>query len=193
MSLVNILPKKIIVVNGPDGSGKTTFCQKLQQGIMAKGLSCDRCSIWDGLVSLKGFSGKKDVYQYLATLSPKSRVLFLASAILASMEAKKSAERLIVDSYYYKYLATEIVLGLSATDAIAVKTLFPEPDVHIFLPTKIEECASRKTEFTSYECGFQETTRENFLLFQNQVLPILEELSKGSLFCTEEQAHDLCT
>lgn len=159
--------KKLIVITGPDGSGKSTVIGELVKRIP----NSIEVSIWD---AMRGglFSSKQAVDEYLCTLHPDARSLFLAHAMTQSMgmAQKSNAEVLLINAYFFKYFTTERALGTSPQLLEDLAEQFPQPDLVIFLESEPTLGASRKKRLSKYECGTMDATMENFLEFQTKAL-----------------------
>jgi dTMP kinase len=163
--------QKLIVITGADGTGKTTLIKQLA----TKYKSCYCANIWDLLQQTNNtlpFKSKKDIYAFLCALTPNSRLLFLAHALRYSLDKAMQADEeiILMDSYYYKYFASELALG---ADSILVKSIidsFPKADLVIELTLPLAEVLKRKTTFSRYECGVAETvSKQAFEHFQLKV------------------------
>jgi dTMP kinase len=158
----------IICVTGPDGSGKSTLVTHLVDELS----NAIEVTIWDALnnkeVTL--FSSKRDVDHYLCLLSPDARVLFLAHALKYAIDKALNSgiETIILNAYYYKYFASEVVLGANTELIKTLASTFPVPDMTLFLSLSPEMSASRKKHLSRYECGCREATSENFTNFQKK-------------------------
>ncbi|MFC4636052.1 dTMP kinase [Dokdonia ponticola] len=178
----------IICITGPDGSGKSTLVSHL----VATLPNAIEVTVWDALnngdVAL--FSSKKDIDQYLCLLSPDARLLFLAHALkYATDKALDSGKELIIlNAYYYKYFASEAVLGANEGLIHTLASAFPTPDRTIFLSLSPAISAVRKNQLSRYECGCKEATVENFIDFQKKATLAFEAYIQPDWFVlnTEE-------
>ncbi len=136
-------------------------------------------SIWDiQKGSQKLFSENIQAQDYLASIGASSRVLFLLHCIQEALHRALQAQPdlLLFDAYWYKYMASEIVHGVSATEILALVQGLPVPDRIIHLEIPVEEATRRKGVFTAYEAGLKQPSRESFEEFQTQMRPVLREL-----------------
>jgi thymidylate kinase len=106
------MTKKIICITGMDGTGKSTLIKGLKEHLD----SCYVATIWDLMASpVKGlpFKSKQEIDNFLCELSPDSRLLFLAHAMKYAIDKAllSSVNNILIDSYYYKYFASELALG----------------------------------------------------------------------------------
>lgn len=159
--------RKIICITGPDGSGKSSLISSLTN----ENEYFYVASVWDILkddVTGILFSSKMNVDEYLCSLTPDSRLLFLAHAMKYSIDKALNAQKhIVIDSYYYKYFASELALGASNELVQSLKALFIEPQVTIFLQADPSVTVARKAVYSRYECGLLCTPNEQaFFDFQ---------------------------
>lgn len=163
--------KKLICITGADGTGKSTVVESLSKRYPQAIIS----EIWDALKQndVQLFSSKKAVDEYLCSLTPNSRLLFLAHALRFSMDKclESKAEIILINSYYNKYFASELALGADPELVKQLMEQFPKPDYVIHLTLSPEECAKRKAKFSQYECGAKnEVSSADFINFQKSAL-----------------------
>ncbi|MDI1353274.1 MAG: hypothetical protein PSX36_00050 [bacterium] len=163
---------QLICITGMDGTGKSTLLKNLSSVYPSSYVA----NIWDimeGGVQTVPFKSKKDIDAYLCELSPDSRLLFLTHALRFSLDRALSSKKEIVflNSYYYKYFATELALGAGMELAETLLNSFPEPDQTFYLELSPEVVVSRKTVFSRYECGLSKTPGNlSFMEFQKLAL-----------------------
>lgn len=161
--------KRLICITGMDGTGKSTLVHALAERLAP----CAISGIWD-LVEEKTnllFSSKRDVDNYLCTLTPDSRLLFLGHALKYSIDKALSdpSPVVLINAYVYKYFAVEMALGANMQLTHALVNLFPTPDLVIRLTLSPQEAAKRKGKFSRYETGLSENpSAEQFIAFQQQ-------------------------
>lgn len=161
--------RKIICITGPDGSGKSTLIQSL-----LKEHNYYVASIWDGMKDNENavlFNSKLHVDTYLCNLQPDARLLFLAHAMKISIDkALESNQDIIIDSYFYKYFASELTLGASQKLVNSLIELFVEPNITFYLDIDSNTTKKRKIKYSRYECGLAKiATTEAFYEFQQKV------------------------
>lgn len=162
--------QKLIVITGIDGAGKTTLIESLSQRLPNSVIA----NVWQSFgANQQLFKSKAHVYEYMRSLTPNSRVLFLAHAVRYGIEKaiESTAEIIFIDGYYIKYFGPELALGADPKFVHEIIATFPKVDRVICLDIPIEKALKRKGEFTDYECGFNsELSAETFLDFQEKVL-----------------------
>ena len=163
--------QKFICITGMDGTGKSTLVNALAVAFS----DVQVASIWD-LFDQKEqkflFSSKQDIDRFLCSLTPDSRILFLAHALKFSIDKAfaKGKKLLLANGYYYKYFTTELALGATPMLVSDLQKIFPSPDLVIELKLPIAESAHRKQALSRYECGLsQMPSKEEFLVFQEKV------------------------
>ncbi|MDJ1505911.1 AAA family ATPase [Xanthocytophaga agilis] len=171
--------RTLICITGADGSGKST----LINGLKKEWSYAWEVSIWDMLENSAGqiFSGKKAVDDYLCLLDTNARLLFLAHAMQAAIDkALQSDTRIIIiNAYYYKYFASETVMGADRELVQYLASRMPVPDKTILLSYRPELSAVRKKRFSRYECGCRDATPENFIGFQTRLIAEFETYTKS--------------
>lgn len=177
----------LICVTGPDGSGKTTQIGKIAERIERKGKrKAVAVTIWDLLLdpATKGkipFRSPGEVDSYLEVLHPTSRALFLYHCFHQALELAKrrKPDVLLINSYWYKYFATEVAHGGDPERLEHLAQIFPEPDLTFYLKVDPEEAFRRKAHLSGYETGFANPkTKEAFVAFQKKAHEVLDRLAK---------------
>jgi dTMP kinase len=178
------MDKKLICITGIDGTGKST----LIKGIMNHFSHFYLASIWDLMASqAKGlpFKSKNEIDEFLCSLTPDSRLLFLSHCLKYAMDIafENSANTILIDSYYYKYFATEKALGASEQLIYALVEAFPKPEIVIELLLPVELASQRKNSYSRYECGLDSMPGiSSFIAFQNRTLLEWEWIDKTNWF-----------
>jgi dTMP kinase len=165
------MDKKLICITGSDGCGKSTLIKGLAQNTGSLYIA----TIWDLMNGdAKGlpFKSKSDIDNFLCELTSGSRLLFLAHAMkyAIDMAFNSMANTIIVDSYYYKYFASELALGADRKLVSALQNAFPPPDQVFFLQLECTAAVQRKVQFSKYECGLENKAGElSFIAFQQKI------------------------
>lgn len=158
--------ERFFCILGGDGSGKTTLLNALA-------LRCPEIVTvsWKRLSAvtvlpdlLPGLSPPET----LRRLGPRSRAAMFC--YLASLEfemiiepALKAGKTVVVDSYWYKFVAKMRVLNMAAPFLYPVVQSLPHPDRIIFLDTPVELALERKSDMNFFDCNGDIA---NFLTFQ---------------------------
>jgi len=173
-----------ICITGPDGSGKSTaiegVCQRLTE---EKKLRVAKVSIWDMLLDPAtrgkvGFKSKAELDQFFTILHPVARSLFLFHCIYQAlhMASQKSVDLYLIDSYWYKYYATEIAHGADQAALESITAIFPQPRLTFYLDVDTGETSRRKETVSGYESGFSSGAKGSFVEFQKIAAASLEAL-----------------
>lgn len=146
-------------------------------------------TVWDLLLnpntqSYLPFKSPREVDDYLSLLTPISRAYFLLHCLKTALDLAE-AERppfVLVDGYWYKYMATEMAHGANRREILSLVEGFPGPDLNIFLEVSGDQSAARKEVYSGYECGFaEERNAETFAEFQEGVRAALDELMEDEV------------
>lgn len=167
----------LIVITGPDGSGKTTTCKMVAcalRNVFGENSIAD-ISPWDAASSL--FASRARAERYMNSLDGAARGLFILSGILSAYRlAKQNDPRIIIfDSFWYKYVVSEIGLGASKEWLFNVVDIFPKPDLVFYLDVSPREAIMRKDHITPYERGYA-SGADAFIHFQTKLQPIWKQV-----------------
>ena len=173
--------KGIIVIIGGDGCGKSTLIDRLKaKGYPTStwkdiGKCIDHTQVSEGL---RSYVRLLTTTRLFPDLGPLSRFSLTLSLLFAEYEfcispALKKWGYIIVDSFYLKLLAREIVKHSQWPMLINVNDFLPKPDLVILLvvPPEIgfERSFRRKAFISEYEVR-ESPTKEDFVAFQQDVL-----------------------
>ncbi|MBI3544191.1 MAG: hypothetical protein HY075_13050 [Deltaproteobacteria bacterium] len=168
----------MVVVTGPDGSGKSTACAAVVAALQSKygKESVASANIWD---SMEGNFDKEAVVRYLGELDGAARVLFLFHALKHSVDLAQAKEPklLLVDSYFYKYAAAEFTYGTAPKLVLGAAAGFEKPELTICLDLDAETALQRKGDSSRYESGggkfteFQKKMRTHWAVLESQYGP----------------------
>jgi thymidylate kinase len=119
----------------------------------------------------KGFSSPMS---YRDHLPPYSRAAFLLSALLAEYDfiiepAIRTHGLVVVESYYFRPLAKELIKGKSSMDVLRPAFLLPRPEAVILFDLPADEAFRRKGKPSAHEVLLQ-PTQQDFRSFQKRVL-----------------------
>ena len=173
----------LIAITGSDGAGKSTVSRRLVEALVERGVDAIRLERFDILrpdrsSSAELLRGDVEVLRgHTLRMPTVARLLFYlwcyalpVSELLA--RRKDDARRVVVlDSYWMKHLAAEIVYGCDPMAAQAVANLLPRPQLVIYLRLAPEQLFERKTDdLVAYECGLDDTcSKESFIAHQEAI------------------------
>ncbi|OGQ98192.1 MAG: hypothetical protein A2284_12530 [Deltaproteobacteria bacterium RIFOXYA12_FULL_61_11] len=172
-----------VVVTGADGCGKSTLCEKLREALAPASVVVS--SPWQTLnlvreaFSLGQVSQQHFVQAYLQSIQATSRLYFLYHAVLAAHQAacREQPDIIISDGYWYKYALFELGFGLEEDKAMLAASLFPQPDLCLYLELDPEEAGRRKQAVSEYESGGTGEL-QRFLELQRVLRPRWQRLAR---------------
>lgn len=159
---------KLIVLEGADGTGKSTHARLLSEHLLARGYNTvvteepTKGEIGGFIRSV--LSGKKKVSpEALALLFTADRAEHIENVIKPAIESGKIV---ITDRYYYSTVAYQSVQGLSQKWLSEINSFAIEPDIVIALEIESKEALSRMNRETKevFEyLDFQEKVQKELL------------------------------
>jgi thymidylate kinase len=173
---------ELFCVTGSDGSGKSTQITRLTEFFNRQNRSVTAVSIWDAftdpaVVAEMPIANSSEIYGYLRLLGPNSRPHFLFHAWHLALERTlaRRPQILLLDGYWYKYMAAEVAHGADASVLRSLAAAFPEPDMTFNLRIDAEDALRRKSSRSDYENGYGDT--QKFLQFQRRTQQLLTGLA----------------
>lgn len=157
---------------GFDGCGKTTCLN----GLAARGFNI---SSWKLLRDIPRLEFCRVAYlsprEYREGLPPLTRALFLLQALFAEFEflispALQKGSRVVVDSYFLRPIAKEIIKGKAATEVFELARLLPRPTKVILLELPWQIALERKGKPSINEVLVDVSDGTDFGRFQTAVL-----------------------
>jgi thymidylate kinase len=178
----------LIAVVGTDGAGKSTVTRLVSQALERDGRSVthiDRWHIVDNPLYPAARFMRPDVPDTrlcVAEMPNPTRFLFLVWSIgLALLGRKTPSDGAgtgieMLDGYWMKHAASEIVYGVDGDWAEQVVSALPVPDVVVYLRIEPEAAWDRKDgDIVPYECGMDEScSRDRFLAHQDAIQLLLD-------------------
>jgi len=178
------LPGKLFVVEGIDGSGKTTQVDLLSKWLLGEGY-CLAYSEWNSSSMVKSTTkrGKKKQMLTPLTFSLLHSVDFSDRMERQMLPALKAGAIVVADRYVYTAFARDVARGVSREWVRGVYGFAIKPTVALYFRVPLEESLRRiltgRPELKYYEAGLDlglsEDPYESFALFQRR---ILEEYDK---------------
>jgi dTMP kinase len=157
-----------IVLEGADGSGKSTHARLLAEYLESKGrdvvVTQEPTKGFIGQAIRRALSGKMEV-------SPKTLALFFTADRCEHVEqvirpALAAGKAVITDRYYYSTIAYQAVQGVSPKWVSELNSFVPEPDLVLILKIDTDKALSRISarEKEVFEVrDFQEKVQKNLL------------------------------
>ncbi len=179
------LPGKLFIVEGIDGSGKSTQLDLLNKWLIGQGY-CVAFSEWNSSPLVKETTklGKKK-----QLLTPTSFSLIHAADLADRTErqilpALKAGAIVLADRYIYTAFARDVARGVSPTWVRKVYAFAVRPTVAFYFRVPLEESLRRildgRPQLKFYEAGMDlglsDDPQESFALFQKRILDEYEKM-----------------
>ncbi|MEJ8643870.1 hypothetical protein WKI68_25870 [Streptomyces sp. MS1.HAVA.3] len=176
----------IIAMDGPDGAGKSTQVKRLESWALGQGLSFRVVGKWQVFEEarvpqarfLRG-SSLDELRVCIAEMPNPARMLFLGwlNTLAAERAAAAQEDVVILDGYWIKHAATELLAGCPKNLVDAIVEAMAPVDMVVFFDVTPEEALRRKKgDITPYECGRDPECRpESFLTHQAAVREVMLE------------------
>lgn len=178
-------PGKLIIVEGIDGSGKTTQLDLLRKWIIAQGF-CAYFSEWNSSPVVRSTT-KMGKDQRL--LSPMSFSLIHAADFADRLDRSilpplRAGATVLTDRYIYTAFARDAARGVAPEYVRRVYRFAPRPSVAFYFRVPLEEALRRilsgRPELKFYEAGMDlglsDDPYESFKLFQGRILDQYEAM-----------------
>lgn len=180
-------PGKLIVVEGIDGSGKSTQIALLHRWLVAQGYRVFFTE-WNSsaLVRRSMRRGKKKDLLTPTTFSLLHAVDFADRLTYRIVPPLKAGMIVLADRYVYTAFARDVARGVHPTWVRAVYNFAPRPDLTLYFRVPIEIALERlltgraklKYHEAGMDVGLSRDPVESFRLFQSRVLEIYDALVK---------------
>jgi dTMP kinase len=179
------LPGKLLIVEGIDGSGKSTQLDLMRKWILAQGY-CAYLSEWNSspLVRSTTKSGKE---QHL--LSPMTFSLIHAADFADRLERTilpplRAGAVVLTDRYVYTAFARDVARGIDRDYVRRLYRFAPKPSAAFYFRVPLDEAMRRilmgRPELKYYEAGMDlglsDDPYESFKLFQGRILQQYEAM-----------------
>jgi dTMP kinase len=179
------LPGKLFVVEGIDGSGKSTQLDLLRKWLIGQGY-CVAFSEWNSspIVQNTTRRGKKKML-----LSPLSFSLIHAADLADRMErqilpALKAGAIVLADRYIYTAFGRDVARGVHPQWVRQIYSFAVQPTVALYFRVPLEESLKRimtgRPRLKYYEAGLDiglsEDSYESYQLFQSRILEEYEKM-----------------
>src|SRR5216117_1188197 len=180
-------PGKLIVVEGIDGSGKSTQLALLHRWLTSEGRKIFFTE-WNSslLVRRSMKRGKKKDLLTPTTFSLLHAVDFADRLTYQIVPPLKAGMIVLADRYVYTAFSRDVARGVHPAWVRAVYSFAPRPDLALYFWVPIEVSLDRllggraklKYHEAGMDLGLASDPAESFRLFQSRVLDIYDQLSR---------------
>ncbi len=184
-------PGKLIVVEGIDGSGKSTQAQLLQKWLASSGVSVFFTE-WNSspLVKAATKMGKKKNLLTPTTFSLLHATDFADRFVYQIVPPLKAGMIVIADRYAFTAFARDTARGVDPQWVREVYSFAVRPDVSFYFKVSVRASIDRlmnaRKKIKYYEAGMDlglsKDVQESFYLFQNRVLNEYDKMSEEFSF-----------
>jgi dTMP kinase len=190
---LNDLPGKLVVIEGPDSSGRTTHVQRLAPWLEAEG----HAVVQTGLRGSELVAPELESAREGNTLSPRTMSLFYATDFYDQMENKivpalRAGNIVLADRYIFTLMARDLVRG---AEREWVETLYSKaivPDHLFFLQASTTTLLDRRLAEhddldyweSGMDIGLSRSWHASFLRYQRHMRDEFQELGKKYGFQT---------
>lgn len=178
-------PGKLIIVEGIDGSGKSTQISLLHRWLLSQGQKVFFTE-WNSsaLVRRSLRRGKKKDLLTPTTFSVLHAVDFADRLTFKIIPPLKAGMTVLADRYVYTAFGRDVARGVDNEWVRALYSFAPKPDLAMYFRVPIEVSLQRilsgRTKLKYHEAGMDlglsREPAESFRLFQSRVLVIYDEL-----------------
>ncbi|MBY4602887.1 MULTISPECIES: dTMP kinase [Bacillus] len=178
----------IIAFAGCDGAGKSTQIKRSHNWLLSLGYEVEIIDKWDILDHQKFNecmfinTSLEDLRLCISRMKGISRAMFLfwsISLTLTRDNIHSNNKIFLLDGYWMKHAASEIIYGCSEDWVLKTVELLPIPDIVVYLDVPPEIALSRKSSLTPYECGRKEIfEKKDFLNHQASLRSLLLSWSR---------------
>lgn len=179
------LPGKLFIVEGIDGSGKSTQLDLLRKWLISQGY-CVAFSEWNSSPLVKATTKKGKKKQMLTSAS----FSLIHAADLSDrterqiLPALKAGAIVLADRYVYTAFGRDVARGVSPTWVRQIYAFAIKPTVAFYFRVPLEESLKRilggRPQLKYYEAGMDvglsDDPNESFALFQSRILEEYEKM-----------------
>ncbi|MER8235558.1 thymidylate kinase [Streptomyces sp. NPDC094049] len=169
----------LLALTGTDGVGKSTVSRALVTELNRRGHRARTVDRWDIVADDRYPAARflshdiRDIRTCVADMPGTSRLLFLVWSMAMALEGLREDpdEIVVVDGYWMKHAASEIVYGLEPSWVEAVVAGLPAADLTVRLGLDPSTAWRRKQgDLVPYECGMDPAcAEESFLAHQRSI------------------------
>jgi thymidylate kinase len=175
----------MIAIAGCDGAGKSTLVRNLAAALAERGFETEIVDKWD-LFDASRYpecafltGGPERLKQCVPAMEGVARALFIFWMIALTLKPirRDAADKVyLLDGYWMKHAAAEILLGCAPEVVLAAVNALPEADLTFFLDVSPATASGRRQSQSRYECGrASESSPAAFSLHQTKLRALLSE------------------
>jgi thymidylate kinase len=197
----------LIVLEGIDGSGKTTLSQHVTAGLRDlkvsycsnKEIARDKTFIERSMLSVAAMLWPKENTSFDHLLPPYYWLHLQATwySLLSEfviLPKLKDEQVLIIDGWYYKFMAKLLLRGFKLNYLDVIFSHVVQPDIVILLESDVEAIWDRKSDFRWHELGlhhdYPELGKSSFIDYQSKILGWLKILAQEKNWITVDVDAD---
>jgi dTMP kinase len=179
------LKGKLVVVEGPDGVGRSTHIALLREWLESRGHAVLDTGMTRSALAGKGLKAAKEGH----TLGGITMSLFYATDFADRLEheiipALRAGFVVLTDRYIYSLMARAIVRGADPQWMNGVYEFALKPDVIIYLHATVDQLVTRTVQssgFNYWECGMDlrlgDDLYDSFMAYQGRLLKVFDRMS----------------
>jgi dTMP kinase len=179
------LKGKLVVVEGPDGVGRSTHIALLREWLESRGHAVLDTGMTRSALAGKGLKAAKEGH----TLGGITMNLFYATDFADRLEhemipALRAGFVVLTDRYIYSLMARAIVRGADPQWMNGVYEFALKPDVIIYLHATVDQLVTRTVQssgFNYWECGMDlrlgDDLYDSFMAYQGRLLQVFDRMT----------------
>jgi dTMP kinase len=179
------LKGKLVVVEGPDGVGRSTHIALLREWLESRGHAVLDTGMTRSALAGKGLKAAKEGH----TLGGITMNLFYATDFADRLEhemipALRAGFVVLTDRYIYSLMARAIVRGADPEWMNGVYEFALKPDVIIYLHATVDQLVTRTVQssgFNYWECGMDlrlgDDLYDSFMAYQGRLLQVFDRMT----------------
>jgi dTMP kinase len=179
------LKGKLVVVEGPDGVGRSTHIALLREWLESRGHAVLDTGMTRSALAGKGLKAAKEGH----TLGGITMSLFYATDFADRLEheiipALRAGFVVLTDRYIYSLMARAIVRGADPQWMNGVYEFALKPDLIIYLHATVDELVTRTVQssgFNYWECGMDlrlgDDLYDSVMAYQGRLLKVFDRMS----------------
>jgi dTMP kinase len=179
------LKGKLVVVEGPDGVGRSTHIALLREWLESRGHAVLDTGMTRSALAGKGLKAAKEGH----TLGGITMNLFYATDFADRLEhemipALRAGFVVLTDRYIYSLMARAIVRGADPQWMNGVYEFALKPDVIIYLHATVDQLVTRTVQssgFNYWECGMDlrlgDDLYDSFMAYQGRLLKVFDRMT----------------